>query len=114
MAEPAVNDPEPDLDSNFLTSWREELLAHSWAALQEAETKTGQPVFSVLRSTGAEHPKLRSEGMAAGLSEQLGRPLTAANVRQLLHRARERFADIVLEEVLHSLDQPTTLMLEQN
>lgn len=112
VVEPAVSDPEPDLDSNFLESWREELLAHSWAALQDVEAKTGQPVFSVLRFR-AEHPKLRSEAMAGALSTQLGRPLSAANVRQLLHRARERFADIVLEEVLHSLDQPTTLMLEQ-
>ena len=28
-------------------------------------------------------------------------------MRVLLHRARERFADLLLEEIAHSLDDPT-------
>jgi hypothetical protein len=39
--------------------------------------------------------------------------LTAVGVRQLLHRARERFADLLLEEVAQSLDAPTPELLEQ-
>jgi RNA polymerase sigma-70 factor (ECF subfamily) len=51
--------------------------------------------------------------MAAQLSTELGKPLTAAGVRQLLHRARERFADLLLEEVAQSLAEPSPERLEQ-
>ncbi|MGE3806447.1 MAG: RNA polymerase sigma factor [Gemmataceae bacterium] len=112
LPEPAVFDAEPDLDSRFLESWREELLARAWAALEAVAEETGQPFFCVLRFR-AEHPRLRSEEMAAEIGKQLGRSVSAANVRQLLHRARDRFADLVLEEVLDSLDRPTTEALEQ-
>ena len=42
-----------------------------------------------------------------GSAARLGRPLTAAGGRQMLHRARERFADRLIEEVAHSLGDPT-------
>jgi hypothetical protein len=34
------------------------------------------------------------------------KPLTAAGARRMLHRARERFADLLLEHVVDALDQP--------
>jgi hypothetical protein len=51
--------------------------------------------------------------MADALSRQLGKPLTAAGVRQTLHRAREKFADFLLDEVTHSLREPTSDQLEE-
>jgi RNA polymerase sigma-70 factor (ECF subfamily) len=51
--------------------------------------------------------------MAEQLSPQLGKPLTAAGVRQMLHRARDRFAGLLLDEVAHSLDQPSVEDIEQ-
>ena len=42
-----------------------------------------------------------------------GRPFTAAGVRQTLHRAREKFAGLLLDEITHSLEDPTTEQLEQ-
>jgi RNA polymerase sigma-70 factor (ECF subfamily) len=51
--------------------------------------------------------------MAERLTAQLGRPLTSAGVRQLLHRARERFADALLEEVAQSLARSTDEHIEQ-
>src|SRR5207253_7447 len=96
--EPAVDVPATDLDRQFLESWRDELLALAWAALAEAERCTGQPFYAVLRFR-ADRPDLRSPQLAEQLSALLGRPLTAAGVRQLLHRARERFAELLLNEV---------------
>ena len=72
----------------------------------------GQPFYAVLRFR-AEHPDMPSPEMADRLSLQLGRPLTSAGVRQLLHRARERFADTLLDDVAQSLDQPTEEHLEE-
>jgi hypothetical protein len=34
-------------------------------------------------------------------------------VRQALHRAREKFADLLLDEVAQTLDAPTTEQLEE-
>jgi len=52
-----------DSDRDFLTSWRDELLAHAWTALERFERDTGQPYFTVLRYR-ADHPDLRSPQMA--------------------------------------------------
>jgi hypothetical protein len=41
--------------------------------------------------------------MAEALSKERGKPLTDAGVRQVLKRARERFADLLIAEVRRSL-----------
>jgi RNA polymerase sigma-70 factor (ECF subfamily) len=51
--------------------------------------------------------------MAQGLSKALGKTMNAAAVRQSLHRARERFADLLLDQVLHSLQEPSMELLHQ-
>lgn len=109
----AAADPAPaDSEHDFLRSWRDELLARAWHALERAEGPTGPPFYAVLRFR-ADHADMRSAEMARQLAAQLGRPLTAAGFRQTLHRARERFADALLNEVLHSLDRPTEEQLAQ-
>jgi len=99
-------------DVEFLESWRSELLDGAWKALSRHQDETGQPFHTVLRYR-AEHPDLRSEAVAEQLSGQLEKPLNATSVRQTLHRAREKFAEILVEEVLHTLDHPTIDELEQ-
>jgi RNA polymerase sigma-70 factor (ECF subfamily) len=104
----ALAAPPDDPDRAFRESWSQELLARAWAALQEV-----QPVFwAVLRLT-TEHEKLSSQQMAQQLSRQLGKPLTADAVRQARHRARQLFADLLLEEVAHSVEPPTLENVEQ-
>jgi hypothetical protein len=77
-----------------------------WPALTESDPRTGQHFFVVLRFR-AEHPDMRSPGMAQELATLLDRPLTAAGVRQLIHRARERFTEFLIGEVVNELDNPT-------
>ncbi len=96
-----ANDEESD--RYFLESWRDELLAHAWAALADADAKSGQCRYDVLRCR-AQQPEMRSGELAEALTAQLGKPFTAAGVRQILHRAREQFAELLLAEVQSSLD----------
>jgi DNA-directed RNA polymerase specialized sigma24 family protein len=111
--EPAVEPPTlADLDRDFVKSWRDDLLARCWAALAETERKGGKPYCTVLRFR-ADHADMPSQRMAEELSTQLGRPLTAAGVRQILHRAREKFADLILDEVIQSLEDPTAAQVEE-
>jgi len=111
--EPAAAAEEPALsDEDFLASWRNELLGRAWSALAAHEQQNGQPFHTVLQYRAA-HPEARSEQMAQELSDQMGKPVNAAWVRQTLHRAREKFAEILLDEVVQTLRNPTMSDLEQ-
>lgn len=99
-------------DQAFLDSWRDELLSRTWTALAEADRVNGQHFHAVLRFR-AEHPELRSHEMAEQLGGLLGKTLTAAGVRKTLERARDRFADLLLEEIAQALAEPTPRDLEE-
>ncbi|HVS40057.1 MAG TPA: sigma-70 family RNA polymerase sigma factor [Gemmataceae bacterium] len=101
-----------EADMQFLESWKAELLDRAWTALADHERSTGQPFHAVLRFR-VKRPELRSAEMAEELSRRLGKPLSAVGVRQTLHRARDRFADLLLAEVLQTLQAPTTARLEE-
>jgi RNA polymerase sigma-70 factor (ECF subfamily) len=103
-------DPADHLDAEFLEGWRNELLARCWAALARAEQQGGRPYHSVLCFRGA-NPTMSSQEMARQLGDRLGRPLSPVGVRQLLHRARERFSELLVEEVAQSLAGPTPELL---
>jgi RNA polymerase sigma-70 factor (ECF subfamily) len=112
----AVEDPKAAVESveahRFLESWRDELLARAWAALGEYEAGTGKLYYTILRFR-ADHGEIQSPQMAEQLTTQLGKPCTAAGIRQTLHRAREKFADFLLDEITRSLENPTPENLEQ-
>lgn len=76
------------------------------------EQETGQPLHTVLRFR-ADHPKARSPEMAERLSAQLGKAVTPEWVRKRLHVAREKFTDLLLDEVARSLEDPAAEDVEQ-
>jgi RNA polymerase sigma factor (sigma-70 family) len=108
--EPAVSDQQ-DFDAEFLHSWRQEILCRTWEALARA-SQEGQPFYTILRLR-AEKLDLKSAAMAEELTTTLGKPVSADWVRQNLRRARERFADLLLDELAGSLEKPTRERLEQ-
>src|ERR1051326_4782632 len=111
--EPAA--PQPTLEESdraFLESWRDELLARAWTRLEAHEKEHGQPFYSILKFR-ADNPEMKSVRMAQELTRYLSRELTSAGVRQIIHRARERFAELLLEDVAHSLTTPTRERLEE-
>jgi RNA polymerase sigma factor (sigma-70 family) len=111
--EPDALAQEPDdPDQRFLESWRDDLLDRAWKKLEQIEHQTGTPLHTVLRYR-AEHLETRSAQMAEHLSGSLGKPVSADWVRQVLHRARDKFADLLLGEVEQSLQEPTAERLEE-
>lgn len=92
--------PAPDgpVEEDFTRLWRAELLDRAWEALAAVEKQTGQPFYTALRLR-AEQPGITS----AELAGRLGPTVTPNGARQTLHRARARFADLLLEEVGRSL-----------
>jgi DNA-directed RNA polymerase specialized sigma24 family protein len=103
-AEPAAVgfDVAADLDQPFLEGWRAELLARTWEALAEVQQTTGQPYHTVLRFK-SDRPEARAAELAAELGAKLGKSFTEDGLYQLLHRARRRFAELLVEEVGRSL-----------
>jgi RNA polymerase sigma-70 factor (ECF subfamily) len=108
--EPARTDPH-EFDQEFTRSWRDDVLGRAWAALQES-SQGGTPYYLVLRLR-SEQPELSSTQLAQRLIQQLGRAVTADWVRQTLRRAREQFANLLLDELACSLEMPTRDRLEQ-
>jgi RNA polymerase sigma factor (sigma-70 family) len=100
--------PADDPDRRFDETWRAELLARAWAALADA-----QPAYHALLRLRSDRPELHSHELAEHLSRTTGKPVTAGNVRQTLRRARDRFAELLVDEVAHTLAEPTAERLEE-
>ena len=99
-------DSTAEADREFLKGWTDHLIARTFEAPRRVEWEAGQPCHTVLELRTAQ-PLTSSEELAAELGRRVGRAYTAAAARQLLHRARERFADLLLDAVAGSLDDPT-------
>jgi RNA polymerase sigma factor (sigma-70 family) len=112
IAEPLAGADEGADDELFRISWRTELLDRCWKKLEEEERVSGKPHHTVLRYR-VDHPDAHSPELAEGLSKQLGKPINAGAVRVLLHRAREEFADLLLNEVTDSLNDGSLDEAEQ-
>jgi RNA polymerase sigma-70 factor (ECF subfamily) len=105
-------EPCADTDARFLAAWRNELLSRAWDRLAEVANHSNQPLYEALRFR-AEHAGMRSAELATYLGVRLGKPLTAAGFRQVLHRARALFADFLLDEVAASLADPSLEQLQE-
>lgn len=92
------------IEDVFGGAWVEELMKHAWEGLERRERTNGQP-FHTLLLYKARNPKTRSEAMATHFSQELGKPMTADNIRQLLHRGQEMLNDLLVEEVARSLQE---------
>jgi RNA polymerase sigma factor (sigma-70 family) len=90
----------------FLRQWRQSLLVQAWRRLARLQKQSGSPYYTVLRCKSAQ-PRLRSEQLARRLSAFSGRNVTTVGARQLLRRARRRFAECLLAVVAESLLHPT-------
>jgi RNA polymerase sigma-70 factor (ECF subfamily) len=109
---PAGGHPSPAPDPEFERHWRDELLDRAWEELQRAQPPTGSPFYAALRWR-AEYPDRPAAEGADALSRDLGRPVTADSFRQTLHRAREKFAELLLTEVAFSLGTDAPAEVEQ-
>jgi RNA polymerase sigma-70 factor (ECF subfamily) len=105
---PIPSEQEADREAVFLQSWREELVNRAWEALAEAN-----PTYYAVLVFRVENTEMPSPRMAEQLAVRLGKPFTAAHVRVTLHRAREKFAELLLDEVAHSLGDCTEEELVQ-
>ena len=110
--EPATNSNDNENDEQFAQVWRDEMLKKAWDALYEIEIQSAKPWYSVLQLR-VQNPKMRSADLAREIGEQLGKPISSANVRVLLHRARERFSVLLIEAISSSLESNSADAIEE-
>ena len=91
------------LESTFAEQWRQRVLGITWNALQEFESAKQTQYYSVL-FIRTQHPDSSSDDLAELFSEQKGRAVSAAWIRQTLHRARTKFAELLIDEVGKTLN----------
>jgi RNA polymerase sigma-70 factor (ECF subfamily) len=107
----AADAPDPavanDGEIGFEAGWRAELLEQTWKALAEAN-----PTFHATLLLRIEAPDMPSGEMAERLTQQLGKPMSPENVRKSIQRAHAKFADLLLDLVAESLDEPSVEDLE--
>jgi hypothetical protein len=97
-----VADPHSTTAENqvWIDLWREALIASVLAAMKAYQDKNpGNHFFTVVRMLEAD-PEIRSEQLAAALAEQTGSACTAENARQQKARARGKFAELLVKEVM--------------
>ena len=95
LPEPAAG-PESLNDAHTLESClQEELMARAWTAL-EAKNSTYHAVLLMRVET----PDMSAREIGELLDRSVGGPMATATVRKTLERARTRFSDLLLDEVL--------------
>ena len=99
-------------DKLFSQSWRDDLLYRTWQSLAEHQGNHGVPYHTILHLRVSE-PELNGDQFAAKLSEQIGKAIQPATARVQLHRSREKFATIMIDDVANSLDNNTRELVEQ-
>src|SRR5262249_34983504 len=103
----------PTADAEAAATWRQSMLDLAWRALEEFErAHPGNIAWTVLRLR-ADLPEADSAELAARLSERTGRYFHAEAMRQQLRRARKRFAQMLLDEVRRTLDNPTPEQIQE-
>jgi RNA polymerase sigma factor (sigma-70 family) len=110
--EPLADVDEDSSDEQFAEVWRDEMLKKAWDSLYELEAQSGKPWYSVLQLR-VRNPQLRSNDLARQIGEQLGKPISSANVRVLLHRAREKFSVLLIESISNSLESNSADAIEE-
>lgn len=94
-------------DPRWVAEWQANVLDHAWAALKEAERKTPTSPSHTLLKLRAEFPDAASDELAEKLGAKLKTAVRADACRQMLRRARLRFAEAVVTEVGVGLADPS-------
>jgi len=94
-------------DALWDAEFRSNVLDHAWAALREFERKTPtNPAYTLLKLR-TEFPEASGDELAVKLGVKLGRAVRADAGRQMLRRARLRFAEALVDEIARGLADPS-------
>jgi hypothetical protein len=94
-------------DPKWNAEWRMNVLEHAWSAVEKFEFENpNNPAFTLLKLR-TEFPDASSEFLAERLGGKTGASVRADAFRQMLRRARLRFAEELATEIGLGLSDPT-------
>lgn len=103
LLDPVAPSDADSRDEQFAEVWRDEMLKKAWDGLYALQQKSDKYWYTVLQLR-VHNPEMRSAELADALSADVGKPISSANVRVLLHRSREKFSGLLIETISDSLD----------
>jgi DNA-directed RNA polymerase specialized sigma24 family protein len=105
--------PADELGEKLKIDMLKSLLDSAWVQFSKSKNDAGPPFFEALRIR-REQRGLSSEETAKQLTDLLhpDQPFTGNHVRQILRRAREKFADVLVNEVCRASRVRTREALE--
>ncbi len=95
----------------FAIAWRQALLDEAWNRLEQLQQQTSKPYFTVLRAR-VEQPQWTTRQLFLHLAENCPELPSESGLRVFIHRARKRFAVLVRDQVVASLNSPTPAEVE--
>jgi hypothetical protein len=107
------DDSETKLEASWLGAWQSNVLDHTWAALRDFERKNPSNPAHTLLKWRTEYPDETSDQLAVRLTEKVGSPVRPDAGRQMLRRARLRFADLLVKEIALGLDDDSPQQIEE-
>jgi hypothetical protein len=94
-------------EQDWVDCWREELFMRTWAVLAESS-----PAYFTVLVCYLRNPQESPDELAQKAAPELGgKALTGSGFRARLNRAQNRFADLLVAEVAHSLGRPSDAAL---
>lgn len=100
-------------DEEWVSRWRNVVLASVWEALENHEREhPGNLAHTVLRGL-VDHPREDSNQLAARVSKLCGRALQPVAFRKQVSRARRLFAELLVAEITRTLENPTPRKVEE-
>jgi RNA polymerase sigma factor (sigma-70 family) len=102
-----------DDEQAWLGDWRRCLLERTQQALKSFQDTHPGNIYATLLDFLSAYPQDDSEQLAQRLQELTGQKFRADAVRKQISRARRKFAELLLEEVKRTLDDPTTQRIEE-
>jgi RNA polymerase sigma-70 factor (ECF subfamily) len=103
---PAEDSLLSEADQAWVSEWRQCLLHQAMLALEQHQLQNRGNLFHTVLKMSLDYPQDDSPTLAARTAQCTGRPLSAAAYRQQLSRARHRLAQLLVQQVAQSLQQP--------
>ncbi len=99
-------------DTEWTAQWRKAVLDNTWSRLLAEEGGKPGPAYHALKLR-TEFPDASSEELAERLSRKTGTAIRPDNGRQILKRARNRFAGHLLDEIRAGLESESDERLQE-
>lgn len=110
LADFAVGDPP---DDDWLAQWQATVLGMAWRALEAYQRETPGSLAHTVLKLRADHPDDDMAALALRLRDRAAQTMRPDALRQQLRRARLRFAQLLVEEIARSLDDPSPQRVEE-